>query len=360
MFCNKCGTEITDQSKFCPQCGTLTLSAETENTSTNREMQSASTQKNIKKPKWCGKGCFVAIAIFIVLIVIGGINDSCERRKLEQAISNAQFNSPIDIQSFIREHDLNIRELDTEWEAERTNQQDCVDKLYTEYQRLQEKEQREQATSEAQELLGNPPEKNYASYMSQLQILKQHIDDTELIEEIDAELERLEPLRIVEEVRQLLDNPPSENHSMYIENLLLYSDLVESQELRNEIESKISEHKELADRESELLREMAQQELAEIQELAEQQKREAEYEGKGEEARELTSMLFMVLNPQATINWATYEYGVVQGGDKVLVRFEYSVVNAFGARVQRRYSVWWDYELIEILDEQDEFLYFRE
>ncbi|MCX6647561.1 MAG: hypothetical protein NTY09_14555 [bacterium] len=88
-------------------------------------------------------------------------------------------------------------------------------------------------------------------------------------------------------------------------------------------------------------------------------RRQGEFEQKAQAAQDLTITLFSSVNPQATINWLTYESGVIGNGEKVFVRFEYSVANAFGGRAQRRYSIWWNYELTEIIDEQDDFLYFR-
>ncbi len=349
MFCHKCGAKILDESRFCPQCGTPSQAVGGEGTPTSSETQVTSTQSDKKKQTGCAKGCLVVVAIFIVIGIIGGITNSCEAQKLEQSISNAQFSSTSDIQSFIREHDLDIQETATGWEAERELYQDCVDMLYILYQVLQEEERREQATADARQLLENPPEEDYGAHMTELQALRQYVEESELLTAIDSELERLEPLRIVEDVRRLLENPPDGNHGEYVASLQSYRDLVESEDLRSELDSRITEHQELADQEEALDRERT-----------EQRRREAEYEEKGEEAKELTSTLFRTVNPQATINWATYEYGVVEGGTKVLVRFEYSVLNAFGTRVQRQYSVWLNYELTEVIDEQDEFLYFRE
>ncbi len=62
--------------------------------------------------------------------------------------------------------------------------------------------------------------------------------------------------------------------------------------------------------------------------------------------------------PTAVINWATQS--TTESGGTITVSYEYSVINAFGTRVQRKFTGVFDAETLEVKDAKDEFLYFRE
>lgn len=65
MFCKNCGKKVPDGSKFCDVCGAKLLD-DTKMSENNEEKQSVKTSKKKKKPS---KGAFIAMAVFIVLVV---------------------------------------------------------------------------------------------------------------------------------------------------------------------------------------------------------------------------------------------------------------------------------------------------
>lgn len=68
MYCNNCGTQIPDGTKFCQNCGALVTSAVTNDS----KQIPANMQTNIKrkgKNSRKGKGCALAIILVIVLAV---------------------------------------------------------------------------------------------------------------------------------------------------------------------------------------------------------------------------------------------------------------------------------------------------
>lgn len=81
MFCSKCGKELTDDIKFCPECGHPVNNNQDENLSEDIKNSINETQK--KKPS----GCLIAIIIlfilfiFLLLISSGGDNSTSTSSK---------------------------------------------------------------------------------------------------------------------------------------------------------------------------------------------------------------------------------------------------------------------------------------
>ena len=71
------------------------------------------------------------------------------------------------------------------------------------------------------------------------------------------------------------------------------------------------------------------------------------------------SSLFRKANPHATIQWATYEMGFLPDKAAILVRFQYSVKNAFGGTAVHQKTVKVSSDLTQVLAEDDDFLHYQ-
>jgi len=354
MFCRHCGESIPNDSTFCKICGKSTSETPDKPISPIfKEEYSPETRKKrtkaAKKTNSCvSGGCVSIIILFIVIGIIGSISDSCAAKKLERAVANEQFSTTAQIKAFMQVKEIECSANSTGWQAENSSQQDIVNDLYRKFTILMDQEQEAEALPLVESLLTNVPDTNYSEYIRQLNELKPLIIDESLAAEIEKTIEDLVPFQAAEEAEKLLANPAPSNHGYYVNSLSSWLQKIEDEDLVDRVEGMIAEHEVLAEREN-------QQRLT----TQAQQGREAQYEDKAEDALQTTQLMFELLNPQATINWMTTQSMVIDDGTKIFVSFEYSVVNAFGTRVQRKYSVWWNYEMTEIISEQDDFLHFR-
>lgn len=66
MYCIKCGCELPEEGKFCPQCGNLIKSRDGKTAETN--VHSAETKINAEKNK--KKGLIIAVSVLVVAIAI--------------------------------------------------------------------------------------------------------------------------------------------------------------------------------------------------------------------------------------------------------------------------------------------------
>jgi hypothetical protein len=119
-----------------------------------------------------------------------------------------------------------------------------------------------------------------------------------------------------------------------------------------------------AEREAAALAARSPEEVAAAKQQSEQLQRERIEREKAAQREEnvastlrLSAQMFFALNPQTTLINDSYRTAVTADGHKIEMSFEYSIVNAFGASAVHRRTLIWSYELTEVLDEQDEFLY---
>jgi len=279
--------------------------------------------------------CFV-----IVAVIRGCVNDY----RLHRALASTTFKSSANVTAFAKQWNLEYQETGNRWEATRQSDQDEVSTLHAEYKTLKHQEKVQAAVAAARKLLNQTPQSGFVDYAKKLREAFNSLDDSELKSQVEQRLTTIEPDRLSEEVETAINSAPLHSDSAYLIRLEAYLTKAPNARIRRKLNSAISDQKDYAEAEAAAAREVQLQK--QDQDIA-------------DKARELTSTLFREANPQATINWLTYESGVVPGRKRVMVRFEYSVVNAFGARAQHRYSAWWNYDLTKIVDEDDVFLYFR-
>lgn len=264
-------------------------------------------------------GCVV---LPIVLIAFSIASDNAKESKFNKLIAEASFTSSQEIKGFLAEHEIEYKAQSSGWDAKQSYYDDAVAQLYIRYKELLRAELQaemiaaaEQRVAEAEQwvrdALADPP-KTYSKYQEALRNKLDIVEDEELLALGEAEYERITPL----------------------------ADKERAEKAKAEAEAREARRKAQAD-------------------AAEKERLRKERESRPEEAREMTATLFRYVNPQATINWATYSSRLTANDKQVYVSFEYSVVNAFGARVQRLYECWWKYDLSDIVKENDEFLYFR-
>lgn len=73
MFCDKCGTQVSDNAKFCPRCGNRLQETESRSIDGKIEIYQKSFEKESKsgKKKWIA--IFAGIVLITVVCVVGGI-----------------------------------------------------------------------------------------------------------------------------------------------------------------------------------------------------------------------------------------------------------------------------------------------
>lgn len=74
MFCSKCGRELPDDVKFCPNCGQQIGSIQKEVLSEEIKKDIKETEK--KKPSGCLIAVIVVFVLFIFLLIVGSSSDS--------------------------------------------------------------------------------------------------------------------------------------------------------------------------------------------------------------------------------------------------------------------------------------------
>jgi len=236
-------------------------------------------------------------------ILVTTVSAAITRSSLNRLIRRTEFLESSQVAAFAHEHHLEYTapNVNAPWHAKDHSEQKLIDKLYKIYKPLYDAEQVAKAEADARAILDSAQESEYLSRYRKLEALKPKVVDTQLLDEITTEMTRIQPLATKEREQK--------------------------EKAAKEEAERIAAEKERAER--------------------------------PEKAKDVTRDLFQAVNPQATINWATYQYGYTAGGKQIMVQFEYSLVNAYGTRVQRRYTCWWKDDLSEFIDEKDEFLYFR-
>ena len=86
MFCSKCGKEIPDESKFCPECGT-----NPKGTVSSGPPTAPSEKKSFNKKKGC-LGCLgIIVVLFVILGIVGAMSSSDSKKAASQKPAEPAF-----------------------------------------------------------------------------------------------------------------------------------------------------------------------------------------------------------------------------------------------------------------------------
>ena len=243
----------------------------------------------------------VLVVLFSGCVAIGGIQSCVNRKNIERDLTRIEFSTSKEVLAYCADNNVRYSSDDHDvWSAKNSDYDDIVAILNNRYLELKEVEYQESLENHIGKLLENPPSSNVNTYRNTLLDIGEKIEDIELKQKIKDELERIEPIFAKE--KQIIE--------------------------------------------------------AERQKQAAKKEESERVEKLKEDALAISKAAWQIAYPAGTYNWAT-EVVAVQTNGNVFVSFEYSVKNAFNARIQRRASFLYTPEL-EVVDTQDEYLYVRD
>lgn len=196
------------------------------------------------------RGCRCCGSLFVVLLLAFGLllwTDYNKAQRLASEMDMSELESTEEVEQFLAEQDIRIKQEGGEWKAEPPWKQPLVDRLRERFEslatdeRLAEAQQRADDSAQyVRDMLEKTPEE-IRPHLEEMKERLAYLTDRETVREAFDEISQLDSEWAQEEAQRLLDSKPGENIELYIEKLRAMFDNVEDEDLRSRLREGINE-----------------------------------------------------------------------------------------------------------------------